>query len=167
MHEKVHGKEDDVDEHKDLGKLICHASVMFRRHLDRAIAKATSEDSDPLSGRNFWILRYLEEHRDQDVFQKDLENAFKIRRSTVSKTVELMEQKQLIERVSVNGDARMKKLCLTPKADAVLAEVKQAVDELEGNVREAFSETDYQALSVLLRQLCVFLDIPDENGQKS
>ena len=146
-----------MNEINDLGKIVCHSSVMFRRHLDRAIANATAEDSDPLSGRNFWILRYLEDHRDQDVFQKDLESTFKIRRSTISKTVDLMEQKQLLERVSVNGDARMKKLCLTPKADRVLADVKKAVEELEQRVRASFSEEDYGTLMRLLRQLCEFL----------
>ena len=92
------------------------------------------------------------------MFQKDLENAFKVRRSTVSKTVELMEQKQLIVRESVNGDARKKKLCLTPKADLVLATVKKEVDALEECVRQVFAPADYDVLMQLLRQLCGFLE---------
>jgi DNA-binding MarR family transcriptional regulator len=104
----------------------------------------------------------LDDHRDRDVFQKDLENAFKIRRSTVSKTVELMEQKQLLERESVNGDGRMKRLRLTPKADAILAEVAKAVDELENHVRGGFSPEEYDTLMRLLKQLCGFLETPEE-----
>ena len=147
-----------MSEINDLGKMVCHTSVMFRRHLDRAIANAAADDAGAISGRNFWILRYLEDHRGENVFQKDLENAFKVRRSTVSKTVELMEQKQLIVRESVNGDARKKKLCLTPKADLVLATVKKAVDALEECVRQVFAPADYDVLMQLLRQLCGFLE---------
>ena len=151
-----------MNEINDLGKMIGRTSILFRRHLDGAIAGAAADDSGAISGRNFWILRYLDEHRDRDVFQKDLENAFKIRRSTVSKTVELMEQKGLLVRESVDGDGRMKRLKLTPGADAVLAEVAKAVDELERCVRGAFSPEDYDTLRRLLRQLCAFLDTPEE-----
>ena len=153
-----------MSEINDLGKMIFHASVMFRRHLDNAIANAQADDSGTVSGRNFWILRYLEDHRNEDVFQKDLENIFKIRRSTVSKTVELMEQKQLLARVPVNGDARMKKLCLTPKADAVLADVKKAVSGLEDELKTSFDPKDYDTLMGLLRQLCAFLEAPTESA---
>lgn len=147
-----------MSEINDLGKMVCHTSVMFRRHLDRAIANAVADDSGAISGRNFWILRYLEDHRGENVYQKDLENVFKVRRSTVSKTVELMEQKQLVVRESVNGDARKKKLCLTPKADLVLEAVKKEVDALEESVRQAFDPADYDALMESLRRLCGFFD---------
>ena len=150
-----------MQEIHDLGKMIGHTSVLFRRHLDQAIAGASGDDTGLISGRNFWILRYLEDHRDEDVFQRDLETVFKVRRSTVSKTVELMEQKHLLERVSVDGDARKKKLQLTAEADAVLADVKKAVDALETRVREGFCEQDYDSLMQLLRQLCAFLERPE------
>ena len=154
-----------MNEINDLGKLIGHTSILFRRHLDNAISGVAADDSEPISGRNFWILRYLDTHRDRDVFQKDLECAFKIRRSTVSKTVELMEQKQLLVRESVNGDARKKRLRLTPKADAVLEEMAKAVDALERDVRAIFSPQDYDTIMRLLRQLCVFLDTPDGSNE--
>ena len=154
-----------MNEINDLGKLIGHTSILFRRHLDNAISGVAAEDSETISSRNFWILRYLDTHRDQDVFQKDLESAFKIRRSTVSKTVELMELKQLLVRQSVNGDARKKRLLLTPKADAILAEMAKAVDALERDVRAIFSPQDYDTIMRLLRQLCVFLDAPDGSNE--
>ena len=150
-----------MQEIHDLGKMIGHTSVLFRRHLDQAISGAVGDDTGLISGRNFWILRYLEDHRGEDVFQRDLENVFKIRRSTVSKTVELMEQKHLLERVSVDGDARKKKLQLTAEADAVLSDVKKAVEALETRVRASFCTEDYDSLMQLLRQLCTFLDSPN------
>lgn len=150
-----------MQEINDLGKMIGHTSVLFRRHLDQTIANALGDETGLISGRNFWILRYLEDHRGEDVFQRDLENVFKIRRSTVSKTVELMEQKHLLERVSVDGDARKKKLQLTPDADSVLSDVKKAVEDLETRVRASFCEEDYTILMRLLKQLCGFLDKPE------
>ena len=116
-------------EQRDLGKLVCHASLLVRRCLDNAIARATADYGDTLSGRNIWVLCYIRDHSDRDVFQKDLENAFHIRRSTVSQTVDLMEQKRLLERRPVNGDGRLKKLCLTPIGEGALLAAEQAMKE--------------------------------------
>ena len=84
----------------------------------------------------------------------------------MSKTVDLMEQKHLLERISVDGDARKKKLQLTSEADAVLSNVKRAVETLEAEVRASFCEADYDALMRLLKQLCAFLDTPDGSDEE-
>lgn len=147
---------------KELGKKICHVSLLFRRKFDNLVATESAGYTDSLSGRNIWVLRYLEKHRGEDVFQKDLETAFKIRRSTVSHTVELMEQKGLLRRESVNGDARLKRLCLTSKAEEILSAVSRGVDRMEEQVREAFLPQDYEKLLQLLDQLGDALDAPED-----
>ena len=47
-------------------------------------------------GSNLWIIGYLTMNEGKDVFQKDLEKQFSIRRSTASKTLQRMEDKGLI-----------------------------------------------------------------------
>ncbi len=76
------------------------------------------EKVDAATGSNGWILRFLAEaEKDgRDIYQKDIEQKFCITRSTVSKVLSLMEQKGLIERQSVRGDARLKKITITDKA---------------------------------------------------
>ena len=144
-------------EHKnDLGRLICHASVLIRRDLDRAVAQATGDPT--LSGRNIWVLRYLADHREEPVHQKDLEIAFRIRRSTVSCTVELMEQKGLLERRSVNGDGRMKRLCITESGERILAVTKNTLEAYEESLMQGISPEDYQAATSLLEALCSHLE---------
>ena len=80
---------------------------------------ATQHEMEAVSGTNGRIIRFLSEHTDRDIYQKDLESEFGITRSTASRVLRLMEQKGLVERQSVPQDARLKKLVLTPKALAV------------------------------------------------
>ena len=49
----------------------------------------------------------------RDVYQRDLENHFELRRSTVSSSLSVLEKKGLIKRLPVSHDARLKKLVLT------------------------------------------------------
>ncbi len=145
-----------MERKNDLGRLICHASVLIRRDLDRAVAQATGDPT--LSGRNIWVLRYLADHRQEPIYQKDLEVAFRIRRSTVSCTVELMEQKGLLERQAVNGDGRMKQLRITESGDRILAVTQSALEAYEEGLMRGISAEDYRAATSLLETLCSHLE---------
>ena len=74
---------------------------------------------ESMTGTNGCIIGYLAENSGHDVFQKDIEKAFGITRSTASKVINLMEQKGLVERQSVSCDARLKKIVMTDKSRAV------------------------------------------------
>ncbi|MDO7205446.1 helix-turn-helix domain-containing protein [Paraclostridium bifermentans] len=47
--------------------------------------------------------------RDKDVFQKDLESVFDLKRSSISLMLNNMEKSGLIERMLVKEDGRLKK----------------------------------------------------------
>lgn len=62
---------------------------------------------------------------DQEVYQRDLENFFKLRRSTVSSLLNTLEKKDILCRVPVPHDARLKRLVLTPKGREIGAQVQK------------------------------------------
>ena len=97
-----------------------------------------------MTGANAWIIGYIAEHRDKDVFQKDFEEEFGITRSTASKVVNLMEKKGLIARCSVPGDARLKKLTLTPRSEEVYQLMVEDFIAIENTLAKGFSEGELE-----------------------
>lgn len=95
--------------------------IGFRLHrLDMEVKKALDTGMknagyDEVTLMHGWILRYLYENREKDVYQRDIEKAFSIGRSTVTTIIQLMEKRELIRRESVASDARLKKVILTEK----------------------------------------------------
>lgn len=146
-----------------LGRQIGHVSHLFRRNIDSMIVAESRDGDGILTGRNFWVLQYLQEHAEEDVFQKDLEAIFKVRRSTVSRMVELMEQKDLIRRESVDGDARLKRLCLTERSRGLLTAVSNGVDRMNREVRAEFTAEEYGTLTALLAKLSAVLENREAN----
>lgn len=73
-------------------------------------------------------LSYLAMREESDVYQRDIETFFHLRRSTVSSLLNTMERKGLIQREPVPHDARLKKLVLT---DAGLAISEQALSVMK------------------------------------
>ncbi len=152
-------------EKKELGMWVGHAARLFRRNLDQRIAEANSGYGDMVSARNVWVLKYLKDHEGEEVYQRDLEQNFKIRGSTVSNMIDLMEQKGLLLRAGSEKDARRKKLCLTEKAETVLATVAETIRRFEEQLRGSFEARDYDLLLRLLEQLCDTLDALPETNQ--
>ena len=75
------------------------------------------EKNDQLTRMHHWIIGFLFDHKDRDIYQRDIESEFRISRSTTSNMLSLMERKGLIRRQSVESDARLKKVVLTEKAE--------------------------------------------------
>lgn len=124
------------------GKLI-YLSTIIRREIDNLDAIMQMEK---VSGTNGFILAYIYNHKDTPVFQKDIEHAFGITRSTCSKVLSLMEKKGMLIRKNVSGDARLKQLCLTEKAEEFVVKLDDAINEFERNLMDGISEEDKKHL---------------------
>ena len=105
------------------------------------------------TGKNTWVILYLAEHKDEDIFQKDIENTFSIRRSTVSNMLKLMEKKGYIRRETVSSDARLKKLVLTQKALDADRMLKTQLAEKERMLRRNISDEELEVFYRVLDKI--------------
>ncbi|MGI6238635.1 MAG: MarR family winged helix-turn-helix transcriptional regulator [Christensenellales bacterium] len=86
----------------------------------RAVEQRAREHSgDLITGMNGWIICYILQSADCEVYQRELEEAFSITRSTASRIVNLMQKKGIVERRTAEHDARMLKIALSDKAMAL------------------------------------------------
>ena len=108
---------------------------------------------ESMTGTNGCIIGYLAENSDHDVFQKDIEKAFGITRSTASKVINLMEQKGLVERQSVSRDARLKKIVMTDKSKAISHLMAEDMTLVESVLTEGFSLEEKEALYDYLKRM--------------
>lgn len=108
---------------------------------------------ESMTGTNGCIICYLAENSDHDVFQKDIEKAFGITRSTASKVINLMEQKGLVERQSVSYDARLKKIVMTDKSKSISHLMAEDMTLVESVLTEGFSPDEKKALCDYLKRM--------------
>lgn len=108
---------------------------------------------DSITGTNGWIIGYLAENADKEIYQKDLEEQFSITRSTASKVLILMEKKGLIERSGVAHDARLKKLTLTEKARKITELMIANASQFENTLTKGFTEEELEYLYNLIQRM--------------
>lgn len=109
-----------------------------------------------ISNSNGFILRYIEEHEDEVITQKDIEKAFSITRSTSSTVLSLMEKKELIVREVLKEDNRVKKVLITDKGKKINSDIKKEIDQFELNLIKGFNDEE-------LKQFLFYIDKLKEN----
>jgi len=137
-------------ERKYIGREIIKTANQLRRTIDN------SEDIKRLrniTGSNGYIICYIAKRPGEDIFQKNIEEAFSLTRSTVSKVLKLMEEKGLIRRESVDNDARLKKLVLTEKSIEIYNRMSQSHELLEEKITRGFTEEEKRTLFDMLYRI--------------
>ena len=111
----------------------CRELHRLDMHICRALEKiGDMPNRREITGANGRIIRFLSEHEGDPIYQKDIEKAFGITRSTASRVLMLMEQKGLIQRSGVSHDARLKQVTLTERSQAfshTMCERGRLIDE--------------------------------------
>lgn len=134
----------------DIGFQLHSLSNLMKRRMEHS--DVFSHMDDNVTRNNGWILNYLAHYSDRDIYQKDIENDFCIRRSTVSKVIRLMENKGLLRREAVPGDARLKKLVLTAEGRKLQAAIEREQQETERLLRQGVTEEELRIFQQVMEK---------------
>lgn len=129
---------------------ICRTARLVKRYLDADRPKDFDDKTTSTHGR---ALGYFYNNRHRDIFQRDFEQEFNIRRSTASNILSLMEKNGLIKRVSVSYDKRLKKIVLTEKALGMQDRLEPIFASLEDVIIKDISEEELQIFFSVLEKI--------------
>ena len=114
----------------------------------------TKNDGYGLTGMQFAIVSFIaKESTERDVFQKDLEQKFDIRKSTVTGILNTMERDGLLLRETVPYDARLRKMILTDKALQAKQNTEQVIDSVESQLSKGLTEEEITTFLSILEKI--------------
>ena len=131
-----------------LGKEIIALSNLIKRRM-----RAASE-SLGITDTQARVIQYIsEESEKREVFQKDIEDTFCVRRSSVTQIIQLLERDGFIIRESVERDARLKKLVVTEKGYQIEKVMKKHIQDMEAELEENISPQEKELLIDILYKI--------------
>lgn len=133
-----------------IGLHINKLSRIISRKVDAAVLNAID---DNITVSQAYVIDFITDNTDRDIFQKDLELEFGLKRSSVSLMLNNMEKNDLIKRLPVPGDARLKKIVLTEKASEISKKISVAIDSVESRVSESLSEDEVHLFLNMLNKI--------------
>ena len=136
-----------------LGFDIGRINHIISRKMDAAIINAIS---DNLTVSQAYVIDFIS-MAGKDIFKKDLEKHFDLKRSSISLMLNNMEKNDLIQRVPVAEDARLKKIILTEKALLLNKNISNAIDSIENKLSDSLTleeiNTFYKVLDKIRNNL--------------
>ncbi|MCH3976823.1 MAG: MarR family transcriptional regulator [Bacilli bacterium] len=108
----------------------------------RRVASEAAIDFHKTTGVHGLIIHYIASNHDQEVYQRDFEKKFSMRRSTISRMLALMESNGMIERIPSKNDARQKQIVLTQKARDKHLLIEKILHGIEGSMRKGISDEE-------------------------
>lgn len=117
------------------------------------IQQAKKSGIDNCTAMHGWILGYLSRHRNEDIYQRDIEKEFSVTRSAVTAVVKKMENCGYIERVEVKHDARLKKLVITDKGEEMYKKIIESFQKTDSIITEGVYEEEYEVFMTVCRKI--------------
>ncbi len=134
-----------------LGLDISRINHIISRKVDAAVINAID---DNLTVSQAYVIDFISnEGEDREIFQKDLEKEFDLKRSSISLMLNNMEKSDLIIRVPVAEDARLKKIILTEKSMKLYENISTAIDSVENKLSENITLEEIKAFQRVLDKI--------------
>ena len=127
-----------------MSKNVGQSLRCLQRLIHQKVEVLKMESKDDLSLVQAHTLRYLDEHKEEDVFQRDIEKILNVRISTCTEILNVLERDGYIERHSVNSDKRLKKLVLTAKTKELHLTISKNVERLEALLKKDINEEELE-----------------------
>ena len=148
-------------EKHEIGKYIQIVSRELKRNMDETLSKYN------VTGVQSMVIGYIyKKSKNGEVFAKDIEEEFEMRKATVAGIIQLMESNGLIERKAKEGDCRLKSIVLTPKALEIQAIVKKQVNIAEKNIVNEMTKEEQKQFLTLLKKASINLEVTKKKDTK-
>ena len=144
----------DRDIQRDFGRIM---NLLKRQYTTQ---DKDSEEDQGCTHKQGIVIGFIHKQTKDgnDVFQKDIEKEFSMRRSTATGILQLMEKNGLILREALKDDARMKKIVLTDKANMFMNSIIQQSDEITKRALDGVTDEEKKVLKNILDKVIANLE---------
>ena len=120
--------------------------------------RSSKNDLAPRSQLQGGILGYLYHHREDPVYQGEIEKVFRISRATATNTLQVMEKNGLILRKKQDKDGRLKRIFMTEEAAANHARLEEGMKTLDEYMQRGMTDAEKAELGRYLKLIMTNLE---------
>lgn len=137
-----------------LGRLLSCCGRLAKLNVDAELRRH-GYDVTPAQSH---VLTYLSKHSDEEITQRDLEHAMRLKPSTINGIVDRLLEKNYITRCPSPRDGRCRLLHLTEAGQEMVNSIRAAIDQTDKAVLANLSEEEQVVLDGLLRRIIIHLE---------
>ena len=146
----------------DVGRMINTLSHQLKRQM----CMHEAEDSLKTNMQRLVLHYILFQSLQRDIYQKDIEKEFHIRRSTATGILQILEKNGFITREPVREDARLKRLTPTEKAKSVREHIMENIRYVENLLREGIDKEKMEICLEVLGRMSANLSVDEKRREE-
>jgi DNA-binding MarR family transcriptional regulator len=135
------------------GFLLSRSTNLIWKHLTRNFAKAGYD----ITPEQYSILLKL--NSKNNLSQKEVAEATSKDKVSITKIVNSLEKRNLVKRISDNGDRRIKRISLTNKAKRILPKLNESANETLNTALRNMDKKELETFKLVLRNIQLNLSI--------
>lgn len=136
-------------EEKRIGKEIKKVQVLMSRYITKYMK---NRENEVFSHIQIDIMGFLSKSK-ENVYQKDLEQEFDLRKPTISGILKTMEKNGVIERVEAKQDSRIKQIILTEKGKKICTEYMERINKMDDLIKKDISDEEQKIFFKVMDQI--------------
>lgn len=129
-----------------------HKFRIIHNSIDKCFSRNWENEKIEMTRVQCATLHYLSDHREEPVFQKDIESAFSISGATATNILKGMEKNGLIRRVQMPEDGRLKRILLTEKGVSTEDKGRRNMEKMERCITKGMTEEEISVYRRLLER---------------
>lgn len=137
----------------------------FKRYAEMRVNQVAPEDLTGMQGRIIGCIYDKTNIEGKDIYQRDIEEIFSIRRSTATVMLQTLEKKGYIIKTGVKHDARLKKITLTPKAVEMQEMLDPVFAKCEEMALQGIPQADVELTFKVLEQIRANIKQAEHDGR--
>ena len=141
-------------ENYNLGRLLSCCGRLTKLNVETELRRR-GYDVTPAQSH---ALIYLSKHSEEEITQRNLEHAMRLKPSTINGIVDRLLEKGYITRCPSPRDGRCRLLRLTEEGQAMINSFRAAIEQTDQTVLAGLSEEEQSMLDGLLRRIIANLE---------
>ena len=145
------GREEKEEQGQRIGFQLKSINNLIKRNLVMRFDKAGLTE---LVGMQGPVIGFIyDKGQGGPIFQRDIEQAFDVRRSTATVMLQNLEQKGYIVREAVEQDARLKRIVLTEKAIEQNLRIRRQIDAFHDELEQGLTDGEKEEFTRILNKI--------------
>jgi len=126
-----------------LRRIVGYEIKTLENLITREILAVAKEEGYPaLTTVQIRIMRYLFMNKDKEIYQRDIEKNFVVRRSTASGIIDTMVKNGMLKREESSLDLRFKRIVLTDKYIDQMDLLENLIEKFQLKLTEGISDVE-------------------------
>ena len=138
-----------MDQTANVGRMLGCCGRLAKLHVDAELRRR-GYDVTPVQCH---ALIYLSRHHGEEITQRDLERALKLKPSTINGLVERLLEKNYISRCPSPSDGRCRLLQLTEEGERMMESFRAALERTDETILSKLTDEEQSVLEELLRRI--------------